>query len=255
MTLPSKPATVVTATVVTATVLAIAIAVAWVLSRNERFTATMLQQGNILTTSNTGEIDLLSVADLNTTLQTMVDQAKGDMATEIAAVDTKVNTANDDHHQFRRETNFKGGTNEWNAGTHFPHTDGNNYIRGPVNFQGGDLRIGQNNEKIVFSELQLTRDVLVSMMTPVFLWRDDAKHNNGVTAVLSQGEYNFDELLKRGISHLTSQIFTGSFKVQVYKGKNYDGEKKIIEPQTTLFLRELAHFNDRIMSIRVLFPW
>jgi hypothetical protein len=255
MTLPSKPATVVTATVVTATVLAIAIAVAWVLSRNERFTATMLQQGNILTTSNTGEIDLLSVADLNTTLQTMVDQAKGDMATEIAAVDTKVNAANDNHVNFRRETNFKGGTNEWDAQTHFPYVDGNNYIRGPVMFQGGDLIIGKNNEKIEFNDLQLTRDVLVSMMTPVFLWRDEAKHNNGVTAVLSQGEYNFDELQKRGISHLTSQLFTGSFKVQVYKGKNYEGTTREIDPQTTLFHRDLADFNDRIMSIKVLFPW
>ena len=255
MTLPSKPATVVTATVVTATVLVIAIAVAWVLSRNERFTATMLQQGNILTTSSTGEIDLLSVADLNTTLQTMVDQAKAQMKTEVTAVDTKLKEANDDHHQFRRETNFKGGTNQWNAGTHLPHTDGVNYIRGSVKFQGGDLICGENNEKIVFKELQLSRDVLVSMMTPVFLWRDEAGHNNGVTTVLSQGEYNHDELRKRGILGLASQIFTGSFKVQVYKGDDFDGEKKIIEPQTTLYLRDLAHFNDRIKSIRVLFPW
>ena len=37
---------------------------------------------------------------------------------------------------FNQNTNFKGGNNPNNWGTHFPFTDGNNYIRGTTNVDG-----------------------------------------------------------------------------------------------------------------------
>mgnify|MGYP006083845125 CR=1 FL=1 len=204
---------------------------------SENFTPAATDK-SYLTTNDDDEIVVFSLesfhAQIDSAIASALEESKSYTDTTMKVVTDALQT----------KSFFVSGKNSKFSGTNFPHSENNqNWISGTTHVH--DVRFGN---------IQLTETVLQCMLQPCTVWENDF---HGHWIPFTHGDWDENELNKRHMNNRITSLWTGSFKVRLYEGKDFTGRNVFYGPQRWITHNAIKNrrMNDCVSSIRVRFPW